>query len=69
MPKTSKIALKNEKRTDIFGINSVVSIWWELRGSNSRPSVRQTDALPAELNSHNVFAKLVPAIGIEPTTY
>ena len=26
MPKTSKIALKNEKRTDIFGINSVVSI-------------------------------------------
>ena len=27
-PKTSKIALKNEKRTDIFGINPIVSIWW-----------------------------------------
>jgi hypothetical protein len=28
MPKISKIALKNEKRTDIFGINPIVSIWW-----------------------------------------
>ena len=26
MPKTSEIALKNEKRTDIFGINPIVSI-------------------------------------------
>ncbi len=25
MPKTSKIAPKNEKRTDIFGINPIVS--------------------------------------------
>ena len=24
--------------------------WWMLRESNPRPSVRQTDALPAELN-------------------
>lgn len=26
MPKISEIALKNEKRTDIFGINPIVSI-------------------------------------------
>ena len=26
--------------------------WWVLTGSNRRPSVRQTDALPAELNTH-----------------
>ena len=27
MPKTSEIALKNEKRTDIISINPVVLIW------------------------------------------
>ena len=43
------------------------SIWWILRGSNPRPSVRQTDALPAELNIHG--NKLVPTTGIEPATY
>ena len=31
--------------------HSILS-WWILRGSNPRPSVRQTDALPAELNIH-----------------
>ena len=39
-------------------------IWWVLTGSNRRPSVRQTDALPAELNT-----LLVPTTGIEPATY
>ena len=29
MPKTSEIALKNEKRTDVFGINPIVSICLE----------------------------------------
>ena len=29
MPKTNEIALKNEKRTDIFGINPIVSICLE----------------------------------------
>ena len=29
-----------------------LSSWWILRESNPRPSVRQTDALPAELNIH-----------------
>ena len=38
--------------------------WWVLTGSNRRPSVRQTDALPAELNT-----LLVPTTGIEPATY
>ncbi len=28
-------------------------IWWVLRGSNPRPSVRQTDALPSELNTQS----------------
>lgn len=28
-------------------------IWWTLTGSNRRPSARQADALPAELNVHN----------------
>ena len=41
-------------------------IWWMLRGSNPWPSVRQTDALPAELNIHGI---LVPSDGIEPSTY
>jgi len=27
MPKTNEITPKNEKRTDIFGINPIVSIW------------------------------------------
>ena len=63
------VPICKEKRPDTFCIKPMLFLWWELRGSNSRPSVRQTDALPAELNSHNVFAKLVPAIGIEPTTY
>lgn len=27
--------------------------WWTLTGSNRRPSARQADALPAELNVHN----------------
>ena len=40
------------------------SYWWVLRGSNPRPPVRQTGALPAELNT-----QVVPTIGIEPTTY
>lgn len=35
MPKASEIVLKNEKRTDIFGINPVVSIWWAQRDLNS----------------------------------
>lgn len=30
MPKASEIALKNEKMTDIFGINPIVSIWLRL---------------------------------------
>ena len=34
------------------------SNWWELRGSNSRPSRCKRDALPAELNSHS-FAETV----------
>ena len=38
--------------------------WWTLRGSNSRPPLRQSGALPAELSVH-----VVPTIGIEPTTY
>lgn len=29
--------------------------WWVLRESNPWPSVRQTDALPAELNTHNNY--------------
>ena len=29
----------------------IISKWWALTGSNRRPSVRQTDALPAELNT------------------
>ena len=37
-PKTSKIALKNEKRTDIFGINSNVSIWCRQQESNLHES-------------------------------
>ena len=47
--------------------SSGFSSWWMLRGSNPRPSVRQTDALPAELNIQGV--EMVPTIGIEPTTY
>ena len=35
-PKTSKIVLKNEKRTDIFGINSIVSKWRRKRDLNPR---------------------------------
>ena len=31
--------------------------WWELRGSNSRPSRCKRDALPAELNSHLAYGK------------
>ncbi len=36
MPKISEIALYNEKRTDIFGINPVVSIWSKRRESDPR---------------------------------
>ena len=35
--------------------------WWALRESNPRPSVRQTDALPAELKAHMVLSD-----GLEP---
>ena len=37
MPKISEIALKNEKRTDIFGINPIVSIWRGMQESNPQP--------------------------------
>ena len=36
MPKTSKIALKHEKRTDIININPVVSRWRGKKESNSQ---------------------------------
>ena len=35
MPKTSEIALYNEKKTDIFHINPIVSYWWLRGDSNS----------------------------------
>ena len=34
MPKTSKITPENEKRTDIFGINPIVSRWCGRSESN-----------------------------------
>ncbi len=39
----------NNKEKNLRFRKSIFS-WWMLRGSNPRPSVRQTDALPAELN-------------------
>ena len=32
-------------------------LWWTLTGSNRRPSARQADALPAELNVHGKDGK------------
>ena len=32
-------------------------VWWTLTGSNRRPSARQADALPAELNVHRQDGK------------
>ena len=39
-----------EKKTDIYCINPVVSIWSGLRGSNPLPRPWQGRALPSELN-------------------
>ena len=36
-------------------LSAVFFNWWELRGSNSRPSRCKRDALPAELNSHKDY--------------
>ena len=35
----------------------MVSDWWALRGSNSRPSRCKRDALPAELSAHRVYGE------------
>ena len=43
-------------------------IWWVLTGSNRRPSVRQTDALPAELNTHLCWCRL-QELNPQPTDY
>ena len=40
--------------------------WWVLTGSNRRPPVRQTGALPAELNTH--WCRL-PELNQQPTDY
>ena len=37
-------------------VRAYLTDWWVLTGSNRRPSVRQTDALPAELNTHSAGA-------------
>ena len=41
---------KNMAFATLFG-----SDWWVLQGSNLRPSVRQTDALPAELSTQRLI--------------
>ena len=48
-PKTSKISPKNEKRTDIFSINSVVSIWCGQQDLNPRHMALESSTLPTEL--------------------
>ena len=45
-------------------IKAVFFNWWELRGSNSRPSRCKRDALPAELNSHCVYEKVYTLLKI-----
>ena len=59
------VALLYHKERKNLNKFRLMTIWWVLTGSNRRPSVRQTDALPAELNTQI----LVPTVGIEPTTY
>lgn len=56
--------MKTKKPLKIKGL---MVIWWALTGSNRRPSVRQTDALPAELSARECHV-MVPATGIEPVT-
>ena len=45
-------------------IKAVFFNWWELRGSNSRPSRCKRDALPAELNSHRVYERVYTLLKI-----
>lgn len=45
MPKISEIAPKITKRTDIFGINPIVSIWSGRPDSNRRSSAPKADAI------------------------
>ena len=45
-------------------------VWWVLTGSNRRPSVRQTDALPAELNTHGILLRdIIYLITLNHYTY
>ncbi len=46
----------------------IINYWWVLTGSNRRPSVRQTDALPAELNTQFCWCRL-QELNLQPTDY
>ena len=41
------------KRTILFSLHQVHSVWWRLAGSNRWPPACKAGALPAELNPHN----------------
>ncbi len=51
------------KKTFNFTVKGFFN-WWELRGSNSRPSRCKRDALPAELNSHRAYGSVYTLIKI-----
>ena len=45
------ITFLEKRKEKTWNQSRLESYWWVLTGSNRRPSVRQTDALPAELNT------------------